>query len=142
MKIDRDVKETVKAELGKAYPGRIRFAQLDVTDEHAVEALMAGTEAEFGSIRGIVCSAGIGRDTPFFDTTADMFRQIYEINVIGTFLVTQAGARIMAASGGGAIVNLASIDHGHHKAILTHHFIFCLISIPLMKPLALAVVIG
>jgi len=107
---DRDVKETVKADLGKAHPGRIRFAQLDVTDEHAVEALMAEAEAGFGPLRGIVCSAGIGRDTPFFDTTADMFRQIHEINVIGTFLVAQAGARIMAASGGGAIVNLASIS--------------------------------
>ncbi len=107
---DRDVKEAIKIELNQTYPDRVRFAQLDVTDEQAVEALTAETEAEFGPIRGIVCSAGIGRDTPFFDTTADMFRQIYEINVIGTFLVTQSGARIMAANGGGAIVNLASIS--------------------------------
>jgi NAD(P)-dependent dehydrogenase (short-subunit alcohol dehydrogenase family) len=88
---------------------RVRVTELDVTQEAAVERLVAQTEAEFGPLKGVVNSAGIGRDVPFLETTAEMFRQIYEINVIGTFLLGRAAARHMGRAGG-SIVNLASVS--------------------------------
>lgn len=89
---------------------RLMTAPLDVTDEAMVEALVSRVEAEFAPIGGLVNSAGIARDVPFVETTAKLFRDIYEINVIGTFLVSKAAARSMAASGGGSIVNIASVS--------------------------------
>lgn len=89
---------------------RLRLAELDVTDEAAVEALVADAAATFGPISGVVNSAGFGRDVPFLDTTADLFRRIYEVNVIGAFLVSRAAARAMHESGGGAMVNIASVS--------------------------------
>lgn len=89
---------------------RLMTAPLDVTDEAMVEALVARVEADFAPIGGLVNSAGIGRDVPFAETTAKLFRDIYEINVIGTFLVSKAAARSMAKNGGGSIVNIASVS--------------------------------
>jgi NAD(P)-dependent dehydrogenase (short-subunit alcohol dehydrogenase family) len=83
---------------------------LDVTDESAVEALVAEIEADFGAITGVVNSAGIAADVHVFDTTVTMFRHILNVNVIGSFIVGRAAALGMAKRKSGAIVNVASIS--------------------------------
>jgi NAD(P)-dependent dehydrogenase (short-subunit alcohol dehydrogenase family) len=85
-------------------------ATVDVTSEAAVENLVARIEAGFAPLAGVVNSAGIGRDLPFFDSTAALFREIYEINVIGSFLVAQAAARRMKTRRVGSIVNMTSVS--------------------------------
>ena len=89
----------------------VRFAELDVADEAAVSCVVAEADRDFGPVRGVVNSAGIGRDVPFLDTSADLFRKILDVNLIGTFLVAREAARCMVARGqGGAIVNIASVS--------------------------------
>ena len=87
-----------------------RFATVDVTDERAVERAVAETAREFGGITGVVNCAGIAADKHVLDTPVDLFRKILDVNVVGTFLVGRAAARIMMEKGGGAIVNIASIS--------------------------------
>ena len=82
---------------------------LDVADEAAVDAAVERAAA-LGPIRGLVNSAGIASDTPFFDTTVDLFRRILDVNVIGSFVVARAAATRMKETGGGAIVNIASVS--------------------------------
>jgi NAD(P)-dependent dehydrogenase (short-subunit alcohol dehydrogenase family) len=89
---------------------QLRLVELDVTSEEAVDTLVSDTASLFGPIGGVVNSAGFGRDVPFFDTTPDLFRQIHEVNVIGAFLVSRAAALAMRETGGGAIVNIASVS--------------------------------
>ncbi|WP_164064449.1 SDR family NAD(P)-dependent oxidoreductase, partial [Serratia marcescens] len=91
-----------------AHAGRFRMVQGDVTDAAAMDGLVEETEKEVGPLKGLVTSAGIGRDVPFLETTAEMFRLIHEINVVGTFNIARAAAAAMRASGGGAIVTIAS----------------------------------
>lgn len=88
----------------------IRLATLDVTSESGIEREVAATVEAFGTLTGVVNSAGIGADKHVFDTSADMFRKMLDVNVVGTFLVGRAVARVMRGSGGGSIVNLASIS--------------------------------
>ncbi|QCI66803.1 SDR family NAD(P)-dependent oxidoreductase [Phreatobacter stygius] len=108
---DRDADALAAAETALAgHAGRFRMVQGDVTDEAAMARLVEETERDVGPIRGLVTSAGIGRDVPFLDTTADMFRTIHEINVVGTFIIARAAAAAMRASGGGAIVTIASVS--------------------------------
>jgi NAD(P)-dependent dehydrogenase (short-subunit alcohol dehydrogenase family) len=90
--------------------GELMTASLDVTDEAAVEALMARIESEFAPLSGVVNSAGIGRDVPFAESTAQLFRDVYEINVIGSFLVSQAAIRRMKTRRCGSIVNISSVS--------------------------------
>ena len=83
---------------------------LDVTDEPAVEVVLEAIEAELGPVTGVVNCAGIAADRHVLDTPVALFRKMLDVNVVGTFLVGRAAARLMRARGGGVIVNIASIS--------------------------------
>ena len=95
-----------EARLGTA---RASYTTLDVTEEDAVEAWIAGAAAR-GPLKGLVTSAGIAREVPALETPADLFRRVMEINVTATFLCARAAGRAMRDTGGGAIVTLGSVS--------------------------------
>ena len=107
--VDRDIAPLAEVKAGHEGDPRVAVRQLDVTDEAAVVRLAAEIAETFGRLDGAVNSAGIAADKHVFDTSAELFRRILDINVVGTFVVGREAARHMAKSGGGAIVNLASI---------------------------------
>jgi NAD(P)-dependent dehydrogenase (short-subunit alcohol dehydrogenase family) len=82
----------------------------NIADPDSVAALVAFALETHGRIDCLVNAAGIGRDIPFLDTTAEEFDRIVSVNLRGTFLVGQACARAMVAAGRGAIVNIASVS--------------------------------
>jgi NAD(P)-dependent dehydrogenase (short-subunit alcohol dehydrogenase family) len=89
--------KAVAEELGS----RVVFAPADVTDEAAVTAALDAA-AELGTLRLVVTCAGIatpgrvvGRKGPLPLAT---FRQVVEVNLIGTFNVLRLGAERMAAN--------------------------------------------
>ena len=109
--LDLDAKAIAAAETElQSHAGRIRFAQADVTDQAGIARIVADTERDLGPIKGLVTCAGIARDTPFLETTPEHFRRINEVNVVGTFIISRAVAEAMRASGGGAIVTIASVS--------------------------------
>jgi NAD(P)-dependent dehydrogenase (short-subunit alcohol dehydrogenase family) len=107
--VNHDSLEQARARLGPNQP-LVRIAQLDVTDERAVCDALAGCEAEFGPLTGVVNSAGIGADVPCLDTSTALFRKIVEVNLIGSFVVAREAARLMAPRRRGSIVNIASVS--------------------------------
>ncbi len=80
---------------------------VDVTDEAGIAAALT---AIGGPIRGLVNSAGIAANLPLAETSAELFRKILDVNVVGSFLVAQAVVPFMEKAGGGAIVNIASVS--------------------------------
>lgn len=82
---------------------------LDVADEASVQTLVDAVQKRHGRIDALVNAAGIGRDVPFLETSAEMFDRIIAVNLRGTFLAGRACARVMATAGRGAIVNIGSI---------------------------------
>lgn len=107
--VDRDVGPLADVAARSAGGPDTIVRALDVTDEDAVIRLVAEVAETFGGLDGVVNSAGIAADFHVFDTTAELFRRILDINVVGTFLVGREAARQMTKTGG-AIVNLASIS--------------------------------
>jgi NAD(P)-dependent dehydrogenase (short-subunit alcohol dehydrogenase family) len=99
---------TARKKLGDR-PG-LRIERLDVADEDAVVKTVAVCEREFGPLAGIVNSAGIARDIPALETSAKTFREVLDVNLIGSFLVAREAAKAMRGRGTGAIVNLASVS--------------------------------
>jgi NAD(P)-dependent dehydrogenase (short-subunit alcohol dehydrogenase family) len=88
-----------------------RFATLDVSDEGAVERAVAELNRELGGIHGVVNSAGVALNKGVLETSAAEFRRVLDVNVVGTFLVGRAVARVMRDRGiDGSIVNIASIS--------------------------------
>ena len=83
---------------------------VNVADPASVSALVAAAKNAFGRIDILVNNAGVGGNTPFLDTTLDEWNRIIGINLTGAFLVAQAVAREMVRTGGGKIVNIASLS--------------------------------
>ncbi|MFT3779887.1 MAG: SDR family oxidoreductase [Ottowia sp.] len=86
--------------------GLFRGLKLDISDETSVKAVFESMDCS--RLRGVVNSAGIGQSVPFLETGLDLLRRTIEVNLIGTFLVSQIAARAMVESGGGSIVNISS----------------------------------
>jgi NAD(P)-dependent dehydrogenase (short-subunit alcohol dehydrogenase family) len=92
------------------FGGRTRFEKFDVIDEEAVIAAIDRCEKEFGALDGVVNSAGIGRELSVLETSAELFRKIVDVNLIGSFVTAREAARRMQSRGRGAIVNVASVS--------------------------------
>lgn len=89
---------------------RVRFERVDIADEGAVIRSIAACEAEFGPLTGVVNSAGIGRDVPALSTSVELFRNMLEVNLIGSFVVSREAATSMRDRGVGSIINIASVS--------------------------------
>jgi 3alpha(or 20beta)-hydroxysteroid dehydrogenase len=91
------------AEIGDA----ARYVHLDVTSEEDWAAACGGLD----SLHVLVNNAGVlGAFAPMFKSDVEAFRRTLDINVVGTFLGLKHGGKAIAASGGGAIVNISSIS--------------------------------
>jgi short chain dehydrogenase len=77
--------DAARAELEPVRANAIRCVVTDVADEASVIAGLERCEAGFGPVRGLVNSAGIGCDVPFFDTSVELFRRILDGRQQGEF---------------------------------------------------------
>jgi NAD(P)-dependent dehydrogenase (short-subunit alcohol dehydrogenase family) len=85
------------------------FVPVDVADPASVQQAVRSAESALGGFDGVVNAAGIFSAAGLSDTTADLFSRTLAVNLMGTFLVIQAAAPILLASGKAAtIVNLGS----------------------------------
>jgi 3-oxoacyl-[acyl-carrier protein] reductase len=84
---------------------------VDVSDEAAVQRLMTSVHADLGGPHVLVNLAGGSLGTPR-DLAAiepEHVDRVLDVNVKGTFYCCQAAVPLMAAAGGGTIVNTSSI---------------------------------
>ena len=86
------------------------YVRCDVGDKLQVDALVAQALAAHGRIDVLVNNAGIFRAADFLDVTEADFDAVLRVNLKGSFLAGQAVARAMATAGGGAIVNMSSVN--------------------------------
>lgn len=90
--------------------GQATAADVDVTDEASVEALVQAAVAAGGSLDVFVANAGIAQVEYLVEYSKAAFEKILDVNVTGVFLCYQAAARQMIAQGGGGkIIGAASI---------------------------------
>jgi NAD(P)-dependent dehydrogenase (short-subunit alcohol dehydrogenase family) len=98
------------AEEIRAAGGKALFVHCDVSQKAEVDALVQATVDHFGQIDAVVNNAGVNHSANFFDTTEDDWDWVMSVDLKGTFLVSQAAARVMVAQGrGGAIINVSSV---------------------------------
>lgn len=102
------LEETVRAI--EAVGGKAEAIAADISSEADVANVVGTALARWGRIDVLVNNAAVFDEPPFLEVTADTFRSTFEINVIGTFLLSQATAREMVKVGKGSIVHISSID--------------------------------
>ncbi|MDP9365216.1 MAG: SDR family oxidoreductase [Chloroflexota bacterium] len=89
--------------------GQVSVVAADVSDEQAIERLVAETVATVGTIGILVNCAGIFPNTPVEKMETTEWDRVFAINVRGPFLLSRAVARHMIAHKlGGSIVNISS----------------------------------
>ncbi len=81
----------------------------DVTDEDAVNALVAQIAAEVGTIDILVNNAGIIKRIPMHEMSAKEYRQVIDIDLTGPFIVSKAVLPAMMEKRAGKIINICSM---------------------------------
>ncbi|MBI5115604.1 SDR family oxidoreductase [Candidatus Poribacteria bacterium] len=81
---------------------------IDVSREQDANRLVEETMARFGRVDILVNNAGILRSSPLVAFDPAEWRQVIEINLMGTFYCTRAVAPIMVERQWGRIINMAS----------------------------------
>jgi 3-oxoacyl-[acyl-carrier protein] reductase len=84
----------------------------DVSDDARVRAMLAATEKEFGGLDVLINNAGTTVDVEPKNLEAmkiEDWNRVFNVNVLGLFLVTRAAAPLLKKSPNGCIVNTCSI---------------------------------
>ncbi|MCB1970775.1 MAG: SDR family oxidoreductase [Geminicoccaceae bacterium] len=90
--------------------GLAQFVHTDVADARSAGAVVDATLEWAGRVDVLINNAGIVRTGNILDMTEADFDDVIGVNLKGAFLVGQAAANVMAQRGGGAIVNMSSIN--------------------------------
>lgn len=88
------------------------YVQGDIADPATGAALVAAVEQRWGRLDGLVNNAGVTVDVPLADldaVRAEHWEKVLRVNLIGTFLVSQAALPLLRAAGDGWIINITSI---------------------------------
>ncbi|GHO86240.1 SDR family oxidoreductase [Dictyobacter formicarum] len=101
--------EEVQREI-EANGGHALALACDVTKLSDVEHVVEATQEKFGAIDILVNNSGATWGAPAEDMPLEKFQQVIDVNIKGTFMMSQQVGRSMIARGqGGKIINIASV---------------------------------
>ena len=102
----QEVVDEIVAEGGKA-----SYHFMDITQAESIEALMADTAKEYGKIDILVNNAAnvALKDGRVDELTLEMFDDIVQSDLRGTFYAIKCALPFMLENGGGSIVNIGSM---------------------------------
>ncbi|HUS21979.1 MAG TPA: glucose 1-dehydrogenase [Aeromicrobium sp.] len=103
-----DIDEAGAKSAAAQIPRAVAIAS-DVRDEEQVKSLVDQAVATFGGLHVMVPNAGIGVVGPIVETDLAAWRAVTSVNLDGVFLCLRYAAPAIIASGGGAIVPVASV---------------------------------
>jgi meso-butanediol dehydrogenase/(S,S)-butanediol dehydrogenase/diacetyl reductase len=92
------------------FPFEAVYKHLDVTDESLVKQFFEAIEQRFGRLDILVNNAGIMFEKSFLDTSVADWDRMMAVNLRGVFVCSKYAAELMMEGGGGAIVNIGSIE--------------------------------
>jgi len=85
-------------------------ARVDVRERASIVAAVELAKSEWGALHLLVNNAGVVTSHSFEALTEEAWDFVFDINLKGQFLVAQEVTKLIAASGGGAIVNLSTVE--------------------------------
>ena len=106
----RAVRAEQTAELVRQAGGTAVAFPCDVRDGEQVEQAIAAVAERFGRIDVLFNNAGTTRPGDVVSVSIEDWDMVLDVNLRGTFLVSRAVLPHMLALGGGAVINMGSVD--------------------------------
>jgi 3-oxoacyl-[acyl-carrier protein] reductase len=106
--VQQDKVAQAAAEIRAATGSRTAGYAADITKKDEVVAAVGRIVKEFGRIDVLVNNAGVIKHALILDMDERDWSWIFDVNVKGTFLMTQAVGKVMVRQGRGKIVNISS----------------------------------
>lgn len=107
----------------EAAGGRAVAAQADIAERTQIDAALLAIHAALGPVTILINNAAVENFCPIADITEGNWDRIMDVNLKGTFLLTQAVLPDMVAAGWGRIVNVSAygaqigaLDMAHYTA--------------------------
>ena len=89
----------------------LHYRQIDVRDVDALNKIIQNISTSQGRLDGLIHAAGIQQETPALDYSAKDAVTMFEVNVVGMMMTSQAVAKEMIRWGnGGSIALIASMS--------------------------------
>lgn len=99
----------------------VRFVKMDVRSADDVQAAVDFTVLNYGRLDVLVNSAGVQRYGDAVQTTEETWNEVLDINLKGMFLSCKCAIPEMRKNGGGAIVNVSSVQaFASQKGVLAY----------------------
>jgi NAD(P)-dependent dehydrogenase (short-subunit alcohol dehydrogenase family) len=86
----------------------VLFLPCDVSREEEVRKLIGATADRYGRLDVVLSNAGVSPSATVEQTSAEVWREVMDINVTGMFLVAKHAVPVLRRGGGGTIINVGS----------------------------------
>ena len=100
--------------------GRAKAYVEDVAKKVGVQHLVKQVEDEFGRIDVLINHASVKPHAPLLDMDEWDWHRVLDVNLTGSFLMTQSVGRVMREQGSGVIINLITANQVPAKDEATH----------------------
>ena len=97
-------------ELARELEGQAIYQKADISNEEDWRALLAACEQAFGTPNILINNAAMQRFRSILECEVDDFRQVLDVNLVGTFIGLKVVGGAMVRRGRGSIVNISSVD--------------------------------
>ncbi len=85
----------------------------DVTSAEQIDRVVDAALREFHSVDVVINNSGASWGAPALDMPVEAWHKVMEVNVTGTFLMSQRAGRVMIAQKSGKMINMASVAGLH-----------------------------
>ncbi|KAI0899488.1 NAD(P)-binding protein [Annulohypoxylon nitens] len=100
--------QTAVANLGKPVP-TILPVKVDVSDRESVDEAADLVKSNFGHVDIVINNAGILYTSPIVDSDPDEWWKVFQVNLVGPYLITRAFMPLLQEGSGKTIINVASV---------------------------------
>jgi 2-hydroxycyclohexanecarboxyl-CoA dehydrogenase len=101
--------------------GRALSLAADISNRETVRSAVEELRQSFGPVTIVVNNAGIAGYVPFLEMTDEQWDRTMEVNLKGTFIVTQTVVPDMVAAQWGRVVNISSSSAQSGAALMAHY---------------------
>jgi len=110
---------SIVEEFAKNSLDQVLIVQADISKEEEVKTMFEQIKDKFSSLDCVINNAAFTSDNAFMDKSAEEFKRVIEVNLLGTFLVSKYAGEMMLEQKSGNIVNISSTNGIDTESVLS-----------------------